>query len=149
FFMLLVVYSAVRTVAEARWLIYAWLGLGTVTAGRGLFQFVRDISLAREANRDFYHFYIADRISGFMSHWMTFSGYRRLIMLMIGAWLLYGPARRERWWLWLRCGVIAGAALILSDTRSIWLAALASGFYLLWRWKRLAALAMPVAVLLG
>ena len=149
FLILLVVFSSVRKLAEARWLVYAWLVLGTVTAGRGFYQYIRDIALAKEAHMDFYHYYVAGRISGFMSHWMTFSGQQLFILLMIGAFLLYAPPRRERWWLWLPCGVVAGLALILSDTRSIWLAALAGGFYLLWRWSRWAAVAMPVVVGLG
>jgi len=146
FLILLVFYSSVRSLSEARWLVYAWLVLGTVTAGRGFYQYVRDITLAREANMDFYHYYIAGRISGFMSHWMTFSGQQLFILLLVVAYLLFAPLRRERWWLWLPCGAVVGLALVLSDTRSVWLATLAGGFYLLWRWNRKAALVMPVLV---
>ena len=149
FLIMLVVFSSVRKLAEARWLVYAWLTLGTITAGTGLWQYMRAIGLAKEAGMDFYHFYVAGRISGFMSHWMTFSGQQLFILLMIGAFLLYAPARRERWWLWLPCGVLAAVALVLSDTRSIWLAALAAGFYLLVRHSWKAALALPLVVLLG
>jgi O-antigen ligase len=149
FLILLVFYSSVRSLAESRWLVYAWAVLGTVTAGRGFYQYLRDITLAREANMDFYHYYIAGRISGFMSHWMTFSGQQLFILLMVGAWLLFAPARRERWWLWLPCGAVVGLSLVLSDTRSVWLATLAGGFYLLWRWNVRAALAMPVLVAVG
>jgi O-antigen ligase len=149
FLILLVFYSSVRSLAEARWLVYAWAVLGAVTAGRGFYQYIRDITLAREANMDFYHYYISGRISGFMSHWMTFSGQQLFILLLVGAYLLFAPPRHERWWLWLPCGVLVGLALVLSDTRSVWLATLAGGFYLLWRWNVKAALAMPVLVAAG
>jgi O-antigen ligase len=147
FLILLVFFSAVREWRDARWLVYAWLLAGSVTAGRGIYQYIRDISLAKEANMDFYHYYIAGRISGFMSHWMTFSGQQLFVLLLIAAFLLYAPAGRERWWLWLPCGALAAIALILSDTRSTWLASLAGGFYLLWRRNWKAALAMPLAIL--
>src|SRR5580700_1649156 len=73
YLMLLIVYSSVRTAAEAKWLVLVWIGVGTITAGRGLVQYAADVAGARAAHQDFYHFYVADRIRGFMSHWMTSS----------------------------------------------------------------------------
>src|SRR5579863_9716982 len=67
---LLIVYSSIRTLGEARGLVLAWIGVGTITAGRGLVQFARDVAGAQAAHQDFYHYYVADRIRGFMSHWM-------------------------------------------------------------------------------
>jgi putative inorganic carbon (HCO3(-)) transporter len=149
YLMLLIVYSSVRTAAEAKWLVLAWIGVGTVTAGRGLFQYAADVAGARAAHTDFYHFYIADRISGFMSHWMTFSGQELFILLLVAACLLFAPGIGKWGWLWLPCAAVVGVSLILSDTRSVWIAALAAGFYLLWEWRKWAAIAMPVALGLG
>ena len=149
YLMLLIVYSSVRTLAEARWLILAWIGVGTFTAGRGLVQYAADIAGARAANQDFYHFYIADRIRGFMSHWMTFSGQELYILLLTLAVLLYAPHVRRYLWLLLPCGAAVGIALVLSQTRTVWVAAVAASFYLLWEWKKWAALAMPVVLALG
>jgi putative inorganic carbon (hco3(-)) transporter len=146
---LLVVYSAVRTLDEAKWLTLAWIGVGTFTAGRGLFQYVADIAGAKAAHEDFYHFYIADRISGFMSHWMTFSGQELYILLLILAFLFYAPGVRRYLWLLVPCGAVVGLALVLSNTRGIWLAAVAAVLYLLWNWKKWAAAAMPVILALG
>ena len=64
------------------------------------------------------------RITGFMGHWMTFSGVQLLV------WCAAVPAMlilRRRWMIPL--GII-GAALVLSFTRSVWLGALA-GFAVL------------------
>ena len=149
FLMLLIIYSAVRTLAEARWLILAWIAAGSFTAARGLVQFVQDVAGARAAHTDFYQFYMGDRIRGFMSHWMTFSGQELFILLLLVAFLLFAPDVKKRLWLWLPCAAVVGLALILSDTRSIWIAAVVASFYLLWAWRAWAALAMPAALAVG
>ena len=149
YLMLLIVYSSIRTAAEAKWLVMAWIGVGTITAGRGLVQYAVDVAGARAAHTDFYRFYIADRIRGFMSHWMTFSGQELFILLLVAAFLLFAPDIGKWRWFWLPCAAVVGIALILSDTRSIWIAALLAGFYLLWEWKKWAAIAMPAVLGLG
>ncbi|HWE51048.1 MAG TPA: O-antigen ligase family protein [Bryobacteraceae bacterium] len=143
---MLVVYSAVRRIAEAKWLIYAWIVVGTVTAARGLVQFAGDVAGARAAHSDFYHFYIAARISGFMSHWMTFSGQELFILILAGSLVLFAPRAKGWNWLWLSCALVVGVALVLSETRSIWIAAIVSGIYLLWMWDKRSVLALPVAL---
>lgn len=149
YLMLLIVYSSVRTLEQARWLALSWMGVGTLTAGRGLVQYVRDVAGARAAHQDFYHYYIADRIRGFMSHWMTFSGQELYILLLILAFLLYAPNVKRYLWLALPCGAAVGIALVLSQTRTVWVAAVAAGFYLLWGWRKWAAIAMPFVLALG
>jgi putative inorganic carbon (hco3(-)) transporter len=149
YLMMLVVYSSVRTIREAKWLILAWIGVGTFTAGRGLFQYAADVAGAKAAHQDFYTFYIADRIRGFMSHWMTFSGQELFVLLLTTSFLLFAPDRRRWAWLWGPCALVVGIALILSDTRSVWIAAIVAGFYLLWEWRKWAAAAMPVLVVVG
>ena len=144
FLILLVVYSCLRNVGTTKWLALAWMAVGTVTAGRGLLQYVRDVAAAKEANVDFYHFYVVDRISGFMSHWMTFSGQQLFILLLLGAFLLFAPDLKKFSWIAVPCAAAVGLALLLSQTRSIWLAAVVAGCYLLFSWRRWAILAMPV-----
>jgi hypothetical protein len=53
YWMLLIVYSSVRTVAEARWLVLAWIGVGTITSGRGLFEYAADVAGASAAHTYF------------------------------------------------------------------------------------------------
>ena len=50
FLIMLVLYSTVRSLAEAKWLTFAWMGVGTVTASRGVIQFVRDVAASRAAH---------------------------------------------------------------------------------------------------
>ena len=149
YWVLLIVYSSIRTIAEAKWLVLAWIGVGTITAGRGLVQYAADVAGARAAHTDFYHFYIADRIRGFMSHWMTFSGQELFILLLVASFLLFAPDIKRWRGLWVPCAAVVGIALVLSDTRSVWIAALVAGFYLLWEWRKWAAIAMPVVLGLG
>ncbi|HWF10252.1 MAG TPA: O-antigen ligase family protein [Bryobacteraceae bacterium] len=147
--MLLIVYSSVRTLGEARWLIFTWIGVGSITAARGLFQYAADVAGARAAHEIFYNYYIADRIRGFMSHWMTFSGEELFVLLLAAAFLFFAPDVRKWRWVAAVCACVIGLALILSDTRSIWLAALAAGVYLLWEWRKWSVLAVPVLLILG
>jgi O-antigen ligase len=146
---LLIVYSSIRTLGEARGLVLAWIGVGTITAGRGLVQFARDVAGARAAHADFYHYYVADRIRGFMSHWMTFSGQELYVLLLVAAFLMYAPDIRKWRWVSIPCAAIVGISLVLSDTRIIWIAAVVAGFYLLWFWRKWAALALPAALVVG
>ncbi len=149
FAMLLIVYSAVRTTGEAKCLTFFWMGIGTITAGRGLYQFAVDVAGARAAHRDFYTFYIADRIRGFMSHWMTFSGQELFVLILVLAFLLFAPDLKKWIWLGLPCALIVGLALVLSDTRSVWIAGIVAGCYLIWDWDKRALLAVPVLLGLG
>lgn len=149
YLMLLLIYSSFRTIAQAKWLVLAWIGVGTITAGRGLFQFAADVAGAKAAHEDFYHFYIADRIKGFMSHWMTFSGQELYILLLVAAFILFAPDLKKMLWIWLPCALVVGIALVLGLTRSMWMAAVVAGFYLLWEFNKKAAIAMPVLLAIG
>ena len=146
FLTLLVVYSVVKDLKQARWLAYIWMAVGTFTAGKGVLQFIRDIAAWRadSGHLDFYHFYVADRIRGFMSHWMTFSGQELYVLLLLAAFFFFGP----RWWPSVVGVGIVALALLLSETRGAWLAAIVAGLYLLWEWRRWAAAAMPVLLVL-
>ena len=144
FLTLLTVYSTVRTLAEAKWLVYAWMLVGTGTAGRGLAQWIRDLAKASAAHADVYHFYVADRIRGFMGHWMTFSGQEMFVLLLLAAWLLFGRFDKKALWIWLPCLAITAAALELSQTRSVWAAVVVACLYLFWVWNRWSILGVPV-----
>ena len=145
---LLVVFSTLRDMRTIRWLFLSWAGAGTITALRGLVQFGQKVQEAHAQGRGFYEYYIAERITGFTSHWMTFGGQEMFALLMTTAFLFFAGLARKRAWLWLLCAFIMATALLLGFTRSIWLASAAAGIYLIWFWKRALALALPVVLLL-
>jgi putative inorganic carbon (hco3(-)) transporter len=80
---------------------------------------------------DFYLFYVANRVTGFMSHWMTFSAELMIAGLMLAALLLLGRERRA-WWAAL---AVIGGGIAIAWTRSVWLGTIAGVVYLVAAWK--------------
>lgn len=145
---LIAVASTIRQEAQARWLAWGWLGGGALSALWGCRQFVEKYRTSAARGEDFYLSYVAARITGFNSHWMTFSG-QVMIALLAGLSLaLFALAGRRRVMAWVCLGLMA-AALALAWTRGVWIGAAAGAVYLLWSWKRLAVLALPAAALLA
>jgi len=135
--MLLVVFSTLRDMRMIRWLFLAWGGVGALEAARGLVQFAGKVSEARALGMDFGAYYEPERITGFMSHWMTFGGEEMFVLIMLTAYLFFSPSARKRgFWLFLLCFGALCAALLLGWTRSIWIATAVAGLYLIWFWKR-------------
>ena len=129
FLVLLIAYSTLRDVVLIRGLFLCWAGAGSVIALRSFVQFGNKLEEARALGRNFYDYYVPERITGFMSHWMTFSGQEMFVLLMLAAFLFFSPYARKRLWIWLSCALVTGVALLLGYTRSIiWLATPAAGF---------------------
>jgi O-antigen ligase len=144
FLTMLTVFSSVRKIRDIGILTIAWAGVGTYTAVVGLFQFAHRWMEASALHRDFYHFYLNQRITGLQDHWMTFSGQQLYLLLMLIAFLLFGPITKKRAWPVALCAVLICTALYLSYTRMAMIAAVAGGIYLLWWWRRWAVAAVPV-----
>ena len=149
FLELLVVFSTLGDLPLIRRLFLCWAGVGAGIAVVGFVQFGAKIRAAHAAGMNFYEFYVPERITGFMSHWMTYSGQEMFVLLMLGAFLLFGCEVGRRGWLWGACGALIGIALVLGFTRSIWLATGGAGIYLIWNWRRWLAVAAPAIVLVG
>jgi O-antigen ligase len=151
---LLVVFSVLRDMRMIRWLFLSWAGVGAIEAARGLVQFAGKISEARALGMNFAEYYEPERITGFMSHWMTFGGVEMFVLIMLTAYLFFSPSARKRgFWFFLLCFGALCAALLLGWTRSIWIATAVGGLYLIWFWKRwliaLAPVILVVAFLAG
>ncbi|MGA2131699.1 MAG: O-antigen ligase family protein [Bryobacteraceae bacterium] len=148
FSILLLVFSTMREMRIIRWLFLCWAGVGALISLRGFVQFGRKVQEAHAAGRGFYDYYVGARITGFMSHWMTFGGQEMFALLMTTAFLFFACIHRKRVWLWLICALLMATALLLGFTRSIWLASAGGGIYLLWFWRRWLAVTLPAALLL-
>jgi len=146
FLALLVVYSCLRNGVVVRWLFLTWAVLGAVAALLGVAQFAVKFEQARQAGVSFGPFYTTERITGFMSHWNTFSEEEMFILLMLGAFLFFAPAARKRMWVWVACAALLGIALILAETRGVWFATGLGGLYLVWFWRPKLILLVPVVV---
>ena len=89
FLELLVVFSTFDLVWTRR-LFWAWAGIGAASAAWGCVQFVHRMDQAHELGRPFYAYYMAnERITGFMSHWNTFSAQMMFVVLFVVAFLLF------------------------------------------------------------
>jgi putative inorganic carbon (HCO3(-)) transporter len=149
FLELLVVFSTLRDTVLIRRLMLSWAAIGGLIAVRGLVQFAGKVREAHELGRNFYDYYApAERLTGFMSHWMTFSGQEMFVLLMLASFLFFAPAAIERRWVWLLCAGLMSLALLLGFTRSIWLATAVAGVYLCWFFRRWLVALAPVALVL-
>ncbi len=144
FLELLVVFSCVRDMAFIRALFLGWGGFAAIGAIRGAIQFFHKVQLARQAHADDYQYYVGERITGFMSHWNTFSAGEMFALILLASFLLFSPAARKRTWLWILCAVLAGLAVLLAETRAVWIGTAIALLYLLWNWRRSAVLVAPV-----
>jgi O-antigen ligase len=149
FLVLLVISSTFRKVSEIRAVVLIWAAVESLSAVRSLFQFLQKYQEAQARHEDFYKFYVGDRITGFMSHWMTFGGEEMVVLLMLVAFLFFAKSSR-----WKTAGIVSAAilfiSLVLGFTRSIFLLGVPVGMmYLLWNWKRWTVLAVPAVAVIG
>lgn len=148
FLVLLLVYSTFRRIREIRAIGMLWAGVATLSAIRSLFQFWQKYQASEELHRNFYDFYIGSRITGFMSHWMTFGGEEMIVLLFLAAILFFSSERRWKAAGWCAAAVL-GASLVLGFTRSIFLLGFPVGLaYLLWFWHKWLLAAAPVLAVL-
>ncbi|MGH9627478.1 MAG: O-antigen ligase family protein [Bryobacteraceae bacterium] len=148
FLTLLVICSAVRNVKQFRALMLVWGGVAALAALRGIVQFFSKRQEVLALGEDFYYSYMADRITGFMGHWMTFSGEQMIALLMLSSILFFSPLRRWGTLAWLALGLIF-VSIVLGMTRGIWLATAVGSLYLLWHWRPKLIWFVPVAVAAG
>ena len=149
FTVLLVVYSTFRKIAEIRAIALIWAGVTTLSAVRSLFQFAQKYQESQELHRNFYEFYIGQRITGFMSHWMTFGGEEMIVLLFLLALLFFSIERRWKAAGWF-CAAVLSLSLVLGFTRSIFLLGFPVGLlYLLWFWHKWMVAAVPVVAVIA
>jgi O-antigen ligase len=147
YLMLLVVVAAFRKVSQVRWLVLGWALGASLSALWSFEQFTRKYEAAKTLHQDFYAAYVGARITGFMGHWMTFSGEMMMALLLIASVVFFSHDRRWTGWL-IAAGALIGIALIAAETRSMWGGAFAGGVYLTWIWRRWVVLAIPALIAL-
>ena len=145
---LMVIFSTVRDVATARRLIQSWSAVAAAVSLVGMAQFARKWHEAHVLHVDFYQFYVTDRVTGTMRHWMTFAGQEMIVLLMLLAFLFFARLDRRSIWMWSACAALLGTVLLLNETRTVWFGTAVAGAWLLWWWKRWAAAAGPVVIVL-
>jgi O-antigen ligase len=144
YLMLVVVSTAFRKIAEVRVLAFVWAAAASASAAWSLVQFARKLRSYAGNGADFYTSYVSDRVTGFMDHWMTFSGEMMMALLIVGALLLFSKDRRGLGWLY-PAGALIAIGLMAAFTRSMWMGAAVGAAFLLWRRRPVLILALPVA----
>ena len=141
-------YTAVRTSHQCRRAAEAWfvVVLAACLVAAGQFA-VSAVSIA-SSGADFYSLYVDDRITGFHSHWMTFSQSSVVALSVLGACIFFGSRRTGRA-VWAVAGTLVCLGLLLSFTRSAWLAALACGLYTVAVLRPKALALVPLALAAG
>jgi len=145
---LLVIFSTIRDPATARRLFQSWNAVAAAVAVLGVVQFARRWHEAHVLHVDFYQFYVTDRVTGTMRHWMTFAGQEMIVLLMLLSLLFFAQLDRKSVWLWLACAALLGTVLLLNETRTVWFGTGVAAAWLLWRWKPWAAAVGPAAIML-
>lgn len=127
-----------------------WMAVASASCLLAVGQFGWKFLVARETSANFYEVYVAERITGFMSHWMTFSGQAMMVALVLTSYLLFGPILRPVWravcWTLLALLLMG---IVLGFTRGIWIATAIGAFPLLWCYRRWIAFAAPVVFVLA
>jgi O-antigen ligase len=95
---------------RVRWIYHASFAVAAVSSTYGLIQFLINP-----------HRGPLDRIKGFMSIWMTFSGSLMLVLVALVAYAIAYGWKKHAWVIPL--GLVLIAALFLSQTRNAWLGA--------------------------
>ncbi len=147
FAMLPVIYTLFRTTSAARRLMEGWFAIGFITVSVSFVQFYLKWRTSIARGEPFLQGYLGDRITGLMSHWMTFSETTVLILAMLGGYVLFRDRARRGGALWsfLAAWIVAG--IILSWTRSAWIATAVIGVYFVWFWKPRLLWLAPIALL--
>ncbi len=138
--------SAFRRLEDGRRLVLWWVVGAAGSTAVGLAQFGARAVAARQTGDSFYHALVGQRITGFMSLWMTFAGELMIVLMMALALLIFAAEERRRHWRWMAPATAAIAVgLVLALTRGQWLGASAGLVYLVWRWRPKLLPVVPVA----
>jgi putative inorganic carbon (hco3(-)) transporter len=143
YLILFAVFSALRTVREVRWVAYGWAIGGSVSA---LWAMRQGYQMYRASDEYFYFVYSnGSRVTGFMAHWMTFSGISMMALLITGALLLFDRNRRFVNYLGA-AAFLLGMGILAAWQRSFWAGTTVAAMWLLWERKRRLVLMAPAVI---
>ena len=147
FGIVLLVSVALRTQVQLRALLFAWTGIGVLSATSGFFHVLARHREAVRLKWNSYDFYLDDRIKGFAGHWMTFGAEQMIVLLCLLAYLLFSRNSRFRLIGWC-CAACLWISLMLGLTRSIFLLGVPVGVvYLLAAFRPWTLALLPVVAL--
>jgi O-antigen ligase len=132
-----------------RWLFLSWAAIASIAAIRGGAQFAGKVAESHRLGVKFYEYYVGERITGFTSHWNTYSAEEMFALIMLGAYLFFASDVSKRLWVWIGAAVLISLAILLGETRGIWIAVAVAGLYLVWAWRPKLVLLVPAVILVA
>jgi O-antigen ligase len=144
-----VIYNTFRKMHELLWLVYSWAAAATVQALWSFHQYVAKWQQAKQLGSNFYTYYVANRITGFLGHWMSFSGVQMMALLMVLAVVFFWPPPKKIVIALCIAAFLIMVSIVLGDTRSVWAATAAGGTFLVWTWRPKMLVFLPVLGLAG
>jgi putative inorganic carbon (HCO3(-)) transporter len=126
----------VRQFSKVFYLMMAWTAAASASGIWSLAQYM--IHFRHVA----YQSYVGRRTTGFESHWMTFGALELSVFSLLLAQYFFSN-RKMPLWAYLSV-VVLSAAILISGTRSIWLATIPAALYLIWFWRPKMMFALPV-----
>ncbi len=142
--------SAFRSALMFRRLFLCWAGAAAANSLWSFAQFAGKLTAGRGPGQSFYEFYLPERTTGFMSHWMTFGSQGMVALLLLGAFLVFGPRLRGRYlWTAIAAAFVIAMGVVLGLTRIVWFGTALGSLYLLWSWQRWSVIALPFAMAAG
>ena len=148
YLMLPVIYTAIRRVCEIRHLIWWWAAAASASALWSFVQFFLKRQKTLAQHGDFYLAYVADRVTGFMGHWMTFGAAQMAALILLVAILFHAPPTRHRRWAFA-AGIVISVSIVIGWTRSVWLAAGVSLLYVVAVSRPKYLMLAPAVLLIG
>jgi putative inorganic carbon (hco3(-)) transporter len=112
YLLVILVPSIARGEGRLTWIYKAVFAVAIISSVGGLVQF------AINPQRDLLH-----RITGFMGQWMTYSGLLMLVLVLLTTYALYNGLRNHKWM--ILAFLLTGLALVITQTRSACLGAVA------------------------
>lgn len=149
FSQLFVAFTLLRQTKFCRWLVISWGVVGSIAAAFSVYQYILKMKSLEDSSQEAYTGYVAERITGFMSHWYTFSVEQMIVFLMLVAFVLFSPLTGRYRWLWATLSTLIGVSIVLAQTRAVWVAGVVGLTYLVFSWKRSITFAIPVLMLAG
>jgi putative inorganic carbon (hco3(-)) transporter len=126
----------VRQFSKVFYLMMAWTAAASASGIWSLAQYM--IHFRHVA----YQSYVGRRTTGFESHWMTFGALELSVFSLLLAQYFFS-SRKMPLWAYFSV-VVLSAAILISGTRSIWLATIPAALYLIWFWRPKMMFALPV-----
>jgi putative inorganic carbon (hco3(-)) transporter len=135
YILLLLIPAIIRKENQVVWIYKAVFIVSSVACIIGLAQSLHN------PNRDLLH-----RITGSMSHWMTYSGLLMLVFVMLMAYAICIGRHNYKWTVPL--AILLVVILILSETRNAWLGTIAGAFILVLLLRPRALIGLTIVILL-